>query len=318
MRIVSFLAPTSKQAMSDLRADLGEDAIILTIRTLDDGQVSVTGAVADEVLNLADLLVPTEEQRSLEWLAALADFHEWPFKERERIEPILRDITPADPEVILKALVRALFRFDSLHLQGQGAHIFSGPPGGGKTVTIAKLAAAQVLAGNTVDVLTLDVSRAGSLDQLGTLLAPLDLVPISVSTPTELPNALDACGGDVILVDSVGINPFDPAHLGAVSTIVTGVGGELVLVLPAGQGYADSAEIAKSYATLGAKSMVVTKLDVAKRFGGVLAAAEAGLVFTEAGIGPTIGNGLCTLSADGMARLLLRRYRNSVGEERDR
>lgn len=318
MRIVSFLAPTSKQAMADLRAGLGEDAIILTIRTLDDGQVSVTGALADDALDLADLLVPAKEQRSLDWLAALADFHEWPFKERERIEPILRDITPADPETILKALVRALFHFDDLHLRGQGPLMLSGPPGSGKTVTIAKLAAAHVLAGSTVDVITLDVRRAGSLDQLSTLLAPLDLAPISVSTPAELPNALGACKGDVILVDSAGINPFDPADLGSVSTIMTKAGIELVLVLPAGQGYADSSEIAQSYAALGAKSMVVTKLDVAKRFGGILAAAEAGLIFTEAGIGPMIGDGLCTLSADGMARLLLRRYRNSIGEERGR
>ncbi len=316
MRIVSFLAPTSKQAMADLRAGLGEDAIILATRTLDDGQVSVTGAVADDALNIADLLVPSEEVRSLDWLGALAGFHEWPFRERGRIEPILQDIRPADPEIILKALVRGLFRFDHLYVEDQGPLIFSGPPGSGKTATIAKLAATEVLAGATVDILTLDVSRAGGLDQLSTLLAPLDLAPIPVSTPAELPNALGACKGDVVLVDSTGVNPFNPCDLGAVSTMVAKAHAELVLVLPAGQGYADSAEIARSYVTLGAKSMVVTKLDVAKRLGGVLAAAEAGLAFTQAGIGPTIGDGLCTLSADGMARLLLRRYRSSIGEER--
>ena len=315
MRIVSFHAPTSKQAIADLRAGLGEDAIILSIRTLDDGQVSVAGAVADDALDLADLLVPPEEARSLSWLGALADFHEWPFKERARIEPILEDVRPSDPEIILKALIRAIFRFDSLPALGQRPLILSGPPGGGKTVTIAKLAAARVLAGRTVDIVTLDISRAGGLDQLSTLLAPLDLAPIPISTSKELTNVLGACKSDVVLIDSVGINPFSPADLGAVSTMVTKAEAELVLVLPAGLGYADSAEIAQNYAALGAKSMVVTKLDVARRFGGILAAAGAGLAFTEAGIGPMIGDGLCTLSADGMARLLLRRYRSSIGEE---
>ncbi len=315
MRIVSFVAPTSKQAMADLRAGLGEDAIMLTITTLDDGQISVTGAVADDSFNLVDLLVPSEEPNSLEWLGALADFHEWPFKERERIEPILRDIVPAEPEIVLKALVRALFRFEYLRFQRKKPVILSGPPGSGKTVTVAKLAAARVLAGDKVDVVTLDVDRAGSLDQLNTLLAPLDLFPISVSTPADLPGVLDDCEGDVILVDSAGVNPFNPADLGTVSTMVTRTGAELLPILPAGQGYADSAEIAKSYMTLGANAMVVTKLDVAKRIGGVLAAAEAGLAFTEAGIGPTIGNGLCSLSADGITRLLLRRYRSATGWE---
>ena len=316
MRIVSFLAPTSKQAMADLRDSLGEDAIILTTRTLEDGQVSVTGAAADDSLNLTDVLMPSGELRSLDWLSALAEFHEWPFRWRERIEPILKDITPADPEVVLTTLVRALCCFDALHLDRQKPLILSGPPGCGKTVTIAKLAAAKVLAGSSVDVITLDAHRAGGLDQLAKLLAPLDLSPIPVSSPSEIRDALSDCRGEVILVDSKSTNPFNPAELGEVSTIMGWFAAELVLVLPAGLGYADSAEIARSYAALGASTMVVTKLDAARRFSGILGASEAGLAFTEAGIGPIIGDGLCTLSADGVARLLLRQYQGSVGEEK--
>lgn len=315
MRIVSFLAPTSRQAMADLRSSLGEDAIILTTQTLADGQVSVTGAVADDAWDLADVLEPNLEPQSLEWLAALAGFHEWPFEMRERIEPVLRDVSPADPDIVLKTLIQALFRFRELHGGSGKPLMLSGPPGSGKTVTIAKFAAAQVLAGKSVDVLTLDIKRAGGLDQLKTLLAPLDLEPQSVPSPTDLPNMMTECKGDVILMDSPSTNPFNPTDLGVMSTLVARADAELVLVLPAGQGYADSAEIARSYAALGARAMVVTKLDVARRFGGVLGAAEAGLAFTQAGIGPTIGDGLCALSPEGLARLLLRRYRSSIGEE---
>jgi len=193
--------------------------------------------------------------------------------------------------------------------------ILSGPPGSGKTVTIAKLAAAHVLEGRTVDVVTLDVDRAGSLDQLGTLLSPLGLSPLAVPVPTDLQNTMAKCKGDVVLVDSASTNPFDPADLGKLSTLLARAGADLRLVLPAGLGTADSAEIARSYVVLGAEAMIVTKLDVARRFGGILAAAEAGLSFTCAGIGPTIGDGLCGLNASGIARLMLRRYRNSIGEE---
>jgi flagellar biosynthesis protein FlhF len=79
-----------------------------------------------------------------------------------------------------------------------------------------------------------------------------------------------------------------------------------VLVLDAGTGSADSAETAQTFAALGCRWLLVTKLDVARRLGGVLAAADAGLTLTEAGIGPTIGRGLARLSAAGLARLLLR------------
>ncbi|NJO36465.1 MAG: hypothetical protein HC871_01185 [Rhizobiales bacterium] len=182
-------------------------------------------------------------------------------------------------------------------------------------MTIAKLAAAEVLAGHAVDIVTLDVQRAGSLDQLSTLLEPLDLAAIPVARTADLPAIIAACRSDVVLVDTPSTNPFNAADLGAVSSLTARIGGELILVLPAGQGHADCADIARSYAAIGARAMVVTKLDVARRFGGVLAAAEAGLALTQAGIGPMIGNGLCALSADGVARLLLRRYYNAIGEE---
>lgn len=301
--------------MTDLRARLGDDAIILSTRTLDDGQISVTGAVTDDVFDLADVLSPTDEPRSLEWLKALAEFHEWPIKGREKIESLLKNMVPAGPEMVLTTLIKALFRFDAAQFQTSKPIILSGPPGSGKTVTLAKLAAAEVLAGHAVDIITLDVKRAGSLEQVSTLLEPLDLSPIPVARSADLPKIIAACKSDVVLVDTASTNPFNPADLGELSSLTARIGGELVLVLAAGQAYADSADIARSYSAIGADAMIATKLDVARRFGGVLAAAEAGLAFTQAGIGPTIGDGLCALSADGVARLLLRRYYSSIGEE---
>jgi flagellar biosynthesis protein FlhF len=208
-----------------------------------------------------------------------------------------------------------LFYFDLPWLQTRKPLLFSGPPGSGKTVTLAKVAACEVLAGRRVDVLSLDVDRAGGLSQLSTLLSPLELEPVPVPSLSTLPSLIEACKGDAILIDSIATDPFAPNDLSMVSTLVSRSGVELLLMLPAGQGYADSAEIARSYVALGARAMVVTKLDVARRLGGVLAAAEAGLAFTQAGIGPTIGNGLSDLNADGLARLLLRRYRASIGHE---
>ena len=79
-----------------------------------------------------------------------------------------------------------------------------------------------------------------------------------------------------------------------------------VLVLDAGTGSADSAEMAQTFAALGSRWLLATKLDVARRLGGVLAAADAGLALAEAGIGPTIGRGLGALSPAGLARLLMR------------
>ncbi len=315
MRLVSFLAPTCKQAMAELRAGLGEDAIILATRTLADGQVRVTGAIAEESLDLGELLTPSGEPRSFEWLASLCDFHEWPFPWRERVEPVLKNAPPADPEVILATLLRAFCRFSDLIGDGRKPLLLSGPPGGGKTITVVKLAAAQILKGKSVDILTLDVEPAGAFDRLKALLSPLGLQPKAVPAIADLADMVDRCSGDMILLDGPSTNPFLPSDLSLLSTASSHSDAALIPVMPAHLGYGDSMEIARSYMALGARSMVVTKLDAVRRLGGVMGAAEAGLALTEAGIGPSIGDGLRKLGAEGLARLLLRRYRSAVDGE---
>lgn len=109
-----------------------------------------------------------------------------------------------------------------------------------------------------------------------------------------------------MLIDSPGINPFRSADLGRLSQSLEVSGAQPVLVLDAGSGSADSADMAQTFAALGSRWLMATRLDVARRLGGMLAAAEAGLALAEAGIGPTIGRGLGALSAAGLARLLLR------------
>ena len=318
MRLVSFLAPSSQQAMAELRSNLGDDAIIISTQTLSGGQVRVTGAVTEEIGNLADVLASPEEVPDFDWLTRLGEFHEWPLDLREQVGDLVKGIKQCHPEFLLAALLNVQFSFDSLEPRGQTGRrplLFSGLPGSGKSITIAKIAARQVLAGRTVDILTLDAKRAGAVAQLSTLLAPLDMKPHPISEISEMRSLLARCRSDTVLVDSPGINPFASSELAFLSNMLAMANADLVLVLPAGLGYADCKEMAQSYASLGATCMVVTKLDAAKRLGGVMAAAEAGLAFSEGGIGPTIGDGLHSLSPDGLARLLLRRYRKSIGEE---
>jgi flagellar biosynthesis protein FlhF len=116
---------------------------------------------------------------------------------------------------------------------------------------------------------------------------------------------VEGAGAGQLLIDSPGFNPFRPADLGLLSGLLEASRAAPVLVLPAGLGVADCAEIGHTYVALGARHLLATKLDAARRLGGLLAAAAAGLAFAEAGIGRTIGQGLSPLSAHGLARLLL-------------
>lgn len=301
--------------MAQLRAKLGEEAVIVTTQTLENGEVRLTGAIDERDLDLGDVLAPSTTGQRVEWLPGLGDFHGWPKELTEDLAAGSIDLGAGDPGTILTSLLRSMFRFDDLQGRQGKPILLSGSPGSGKSSTIAKLAAAQVLADRTVDVITMDAGRAGALDQLTTLLEPLGLQPKTAHTVGEARSLLASCSSNLVLIDSPGTNPYSSKEMGLVSGLAGQLGADLLLVMEASRGAADAAEIGESYAALGATRMIVTKLDTTRRLGSLLSAARAGLTLSGAGIGPTIGDGFRPLMPGGLARLLLRRYDDSLDAE---
>ena len=79
----------------------------------------------------------------------------------------------------------------------------------------------------------------------------------------------------------------------------------MVLVLPAGLDPAEAADQAQAYVAAGARLLVATRLDLARRLGGTLAAAGRGLALAEAGIGPGAADGLLPITPAWLAARLL-------------
>ncbi len=303
MRLRTVTAPDARQALARLRALLGADAVIVATQQVDDG-VRITGAVENDEIDLGALLAAPKTSPCLERLAWVAAHHELPAGVRARLLAALREPSSSDPVAALGHALHQLCRFAPLPQSGR--LLLSGPPGAGKTASVAKLAARAVLEGRSVAVLSTDVARAGGIEQLRALLAPLQLEPQAAGEPRRLERLVGDAGAELILIDSPGINPFRPADLGSLSQALEMSGALPVLVLDAGTGSADSADMAQTFAALGGRWLFATKLDVARRLGAVLAAADAGLALAEAGIGPTVGRGLGALSPIGLARLLVR------------
>jgi flagellar biosynthesis protein FlhF len=303
MRLRTVIAPDARQAMARLRALLGADAIIVATQQVDGG-VRITGAAESEEVDLGVLLAAPRTSPCVDRLARVAAHHELPPGVRDRLLAALREPSSTDPVAALGHALHQVYRFTPLPQPAR--LLLSGPPGAGKTASVAKLAARAVLEGQTVAVLSTDVARAGGIEQLRALLAPLQLEPQAAPEPRRLDRLIADAGAELVLIDSPGINPFRPADLGRLSQELEVSGALPVLVLDAGTGGADSADMAQTFAALGGRWLFATKLDVARRLGGVLAAADAGLALAEAGIGPTIGRGLGALSPAGLARLLVR------------
>ena len=207
---------------------------------------------------------------------------------------------------MLAQALGARFRFVPLALPAARPIAIVGLPGAGKTAVTARLAAQALVAGHAASVFTTDSGRAGGVAQLAALLRPLRLEPTPAAEPAQLAQALATTGTrSVALIDTAGINPFRAREVADLAEFVAAAMAEPVLVLPAGLDGADSVEIAANFAAIGARRMIVTRVDTARRLGSILSVADMGLAFAGASVGPAIGTGATPLTAAGLARVLL-------------
>ncbi len=75
--------------------------------------------------------------------------------------------------------------------------------------------------------------------------------------------------------------------------------------MSAGTDPGEASDMAALYAAAGARPLVATRLDVARRLGGVLAAAAAGGPLAEFGIGPGAADGLVPATPAALAHRLM-------------
>lgn len=286
MRLRTIRAARMSDAMATLRAELGEDAVILGTRRVAGG-VEITAAqeVGDEPLVIAPEPEPAP---------AMA-----PALRRHNLPPALAQRLAGAP---LPAALAQQFRFGRLPLD-PGPLLLAGPAGGGKTLTCAKLATRLVLAGTPPLLVSADGRRAGAAEQLAAFARVLSLPLAVAATPGALAKALARrAPGQAALVDMPACDPFDAAAVRRHATLAEAARGSTVLVLPAGLDAEEAAETARAFHLLGCRHLLPTRLDAARRLGGVLAAAAAAdLALTEAGTGPDVATGLTQLGAAWLA-----------------
>ena len=291
MRLKLYRAPGVTEAMARVRAELGLDALILATRKVADG-VELTAA-----------LEPDDETP-----APLPD------PERQRPAALARRAGAAggkaSPHGQLETTLERVMRFGALDLDGNSPQplLLAGPPGAGKTLTVARLATRLVMAGAQPLIITTDGRRAGATEQLAAFTRLLGLTLIVASHPATLARAMSRRQpGAPVLIDAPGTDPFDPAQNDEVAGLAVTANAATALVLPAGMDPAEAADLAAAFAAAGATLLVGTRLDMARRMGGLLAAADAGkLTMTEAGIGPGAADGLEPLTPLLLAERLSR------------
>lgn len=324
-----------------IRDTLGEDAIIVATREEQGGKaVRVTAAIdpadyddrhygGQSFTDMADDAPNFETHgrgapaSSDTWLQ-YDDEQDESAVEEEITDAMLRHAVPEDvmdhilscatvvgfdqPGVAMIAAIEHLFEFAPLPQKPVNKPMmFVGPPGSGKTLAVAKVAARGAMAGLKVGVISTDTVRAGGFEQLAAFTKLLRIDLQKADAPGMLADQIQRLKGcDQIIIDTAGMNPFSTDDVRRLAKLIGAAEVEPYLVLPGGMDAEESGEMGRIFSTIGAHTLVPSRIDMSRRLGGLLSAAHHGSMrFADASNTPKVADGLLSLNPKTLSRLLM-------------
>ena len=263
----TFQAKDLRAALSAMRSELGDEAVLLGSEKTADGNVLLRAAIGvhDSIapppvfasfearyrdnlvakLRVKPALVAAQRtafERSV--LLGLLCAHRVPYSLTETLAQEAADSELSDLCLALSAALDKRMRIEPIDTSTQAALLLLGPYGAGKTTVAAKLAAQAHLEGRIVRLVATDVDSAGQRERLETFAAHLDMSVIAAPTPNQFADAITAArrDGALLIADSAG---FDPRHPSQESLAYAGLrGAEIVGVVSAGTDAEDACEMA--------------------------------------------------------------------------
>jgi flagellar biosynthesis protein FlhF len=322
MHMKSFTAPTMTEAMEIVRFEMGAESIIIATHDEKDGAV-ITAAMEDTApngLKISETGVLEEtpvydRDDTAEVIRQSLAFHGVPVSLSNRLTDLATSISADSPTLALAAAMDEVFTFDpiSTFLSQPNEDIAAprillmGAPGVGKTVTTAKLASLVAMDKNRPRVITTDTQRAGGIEQLAAFTRILGIELETTNDAKGLLNLMQDSNTDVpIFVDTSSTNPFDTTEMEHLEALANVSRFEKIVVIAAGGDAMETCDIAAEFSSIGAKRMVITRLDMTRRLGSILTAAHAGrLSLSDISITPGVANGINPINPVSLARLIM-------------
>jgi flagellar biosynthesis protein FlhF len=330
MRLRTFSAATMNDAMQLIRSSVGDDAVIISSGPDPLGRgVNITVATDDILpqpipniakpqpfVPLAARSMPTRISREsvLKEVEKILEFHGTPNYLAAKLLQTAQFV-PYDPapeknniHLLLKTALEATFRFSPLTLESLGYRLMLiGPPGIGKTLAIAKMASRLTMSKLPVTVITTDNMRAGGVEQLAAFTAILG-IPLEIAgTKAELRKILQSAPPQGrVLIDSAGMNPYNPEEMQELIGLAKLEGVEPVLAAVAGIDSRETEDITQAFLATGVRRLLITRADTARRIGNILTAANLGnLAFCNVSSTSRVVGKFAPLDADALTQLLM-------------
>jgi flagellar biosynthesis protein FlhF len=332
MHVKRLYRPTVREALAAAREQLGPSALVLSTELVpapgwrgwvgqrvvrltaaaDRASEEITIAIPDEVAEIPTVMTARRPRRGEQLRAGVAARLVAAGMDLGLAEAVANRMTDAEcrggsDSVIRRALSAELEPLSGNDAEYERCEVFVGPPGVGKTTTIAKIAAQERLVRNrSLSLVAADSFRAGAVEQLRGY-AEILAVPFRVArTPDELALAL-ASARNPVLVDTAGRSPSDEGVTAIFDVLSHKRSVRTHLVLAADTSAPTARRVIDRYAPLRPSRVIITKLDETESVMPLMAAVrDSGLPVSYLTSGQRVPEDLWRASPASLAAALLR------------